>query len=324
MPLPTDSRTLADVAATTVDKYLPGVVDTVFQSNALWIRLAERERILVDGGDRLRQAIQYDKLNAGWYSGLDTFDTSRKLTKVPMIFQWKQCWVNISIDGLSMLQNSGAAKMLDMVETEMDGARLTVSDLLGIGVFGDGTGSATPTKALDGLLAAVDDGTNYSTYGGLSRSGGDAIATAVSGIYDATAGAITLPDINTQMGKATIQPEKPDLIATTQTLWNKLWERVQPTQRYPTGPAFDAIARVGFDVININGAAVIVDSHVPAGHAFGLNTSYVKLIMHRDRDFHFTGFKSPINQDAVVGQVLWAGNLVIQRPGSNFHMAGRT
>ena len=70
--------------------------------------------------------------------------------------------------------------MIEMVESELDGARLTASDLLGIGLMGDGTGSVTSTKALDGLLAAVDDGTNYATYLGLSRTGGDAIATALT------------------------------------------------------------------------------------------------------------------------------------------------
>jgi hypothetical protein len=60
----------------------------VFQSNPLWIRLASRERILLDGGDKIRQPIIYDKLNSNWYSGIDTFDVSRRLTKVPLLFNW--------------------------------------------------------------------------------------------------------------------------------------------------------------------------------------------------------------------------------------------
>ena len=106
--------------------------------------------------------------------------------------------------------------------------------------------------------------------------------------------------------------------------WNKLWDRVQPQQRYPTGPGFDGLAKIGFDVININGAAVIVDSHIASGYGFGINSNYVKLIMHRERDFHFTGFKTPINQDAVVGQILWAGNLVVSSPRMHFQWRGKT
>lgn len=157
MPLPSDTRALADIAATTLDTFLDGLIDNIFASNAVWIRMAAQERILLDGGEKIRQGIVYDKLNAGWYSGLDTFDISRKLTKVPLIFNWKQVYVDITIDGLSMLQNSGAAKVIDMVEAEMDTARLTIADLLGTGVFGDGTGNVTPAKAIDGLLVAIDD-----------------------------------------------------------------------------------------------------------------------------------------------------------------------
>lgn len=320
MGLPSDSRQLADIAATTLDTYLKDLVENVFNSNALWVRLASRDRIMLDGGDKIRQSIIYDKLNSDWYTGLDEFDVTRKLTKVPLIFTWKQAYANISIDGLSMLQNSGAAKVIDLVETEMETAKLTISDMLGTGVFGDGTGTVTSAKALDGLLVAVDDSTNYSTYGGVSRATADAVGLAIRGIYNATGGTFSLPAVNTEFGRATIQPEKPDLLCTTQTLWNKFWERVQPSQRTPSGPGFDDLARIGFDTINFNGAAVTVDSHCATGYLFGLNTKNVKLLVHRDRDFHFTGFKIPINQDAIVGQILWAGNLVVPSPRLHFQM----
>ena len=71
MALPTDSRQLADVAASAVDSYLPGLIDLFFNSNAMWVRLASKERAILDGGDLIRQPILYDKLNAGSYSGLD-------------------------------------------------------------------------------------------------------------------------------------------------------------------------------------------------------------------------------------------------------------
>jgi hypothetical protein len=221
-----------------------------------------------------------------------------------------------------MLQNAGAARVIDLVEVEMDTARLTLADTLGTGIMGDGTGTVTAAKAPDGLLRAIDDNTNYATYGGVSRAGSDVVATAIKGVYDATGGPISLSAVNAQFGTATIQPEKPDLIATTQTLWTKLWDRAQPSQRTPSGPGFDDLARVGFDAINFNGAATVVDSHVQAGYLWGLNTKYIALIMHSQRDFHFTGFKIPINQDAIVGQILWAGNLVVKSPRLSFQMRG--
>jgi|SRR3990167_9416633 len=88
MPLPSDTRQLADIAATTLDTFLGDTIDNVFKSNPLTIRLTTRERILLDGGEKIRQSIIYDKMNSDWYTGLDTFDIARKQTKLPLIFDW--------------------------------------------------------------------------------------------------------------------------------------------------------------------------------------------------------------------------------------------
>lgn len=323
MANPTDTRTLADVAASAVDAYLPGLVDLVFTSNPLWIRLASKERVILDGSDQIRQPVLYDKLTGGSYSGLDTFDTTRKATKTVMQFDWSQYYVNLTVDGRTVLKTSGAGtRILDLVESEMETARLTLADLLGADLYLDGTGNTN--KALLGLIAAVDDGTNVPTYGGIPRIANGLQGTAVQGNLNTTGGALSIALINTAMGTATIQPHRPDLIITTQSLWDRFWERAQPQQRDPSGPGFDDLARVGFTAINFNGAAVVVDSHVASGNLWLLNSDYFKLIIHEDRDFSFTGFQKPTNQDAMVGQVLWAGQLVCQSPRLSTRMTSLT
>jgi len=323
MPNPTDSRTLADVAASAVDSYLPGLIDLFFNSNALWIRLTSKERVVLDGGDQVRQPILYDQLNGNSYSGLDTFDISRRPSKTVLQFDWAQYYANLTVDGRTILKTSGAgSRVLDLVEAEMETCRLTLAELLGTDLFLDGTGNSN--KAILGLIAGIDSGTNVATYGGINRNDGSVQATAVQGNLNTTGGVLSLPLVNTAMGSATIQPHRPDLIITTQAMWNRFWERVQPSQREPSGPGFDDLARVGFSAINFNGAAVVVDSHVASGNAWLLNTDFIKLIIHRDRDFQFTGFQKPTNQDALVGQLLWAGQLVVQSPRLQTRMTGLT
>ena len=313
MANPTDSRTLADVAATTVDAYLPGLIDNFFNSNPLWLRLASKDRVLLDGGDKIRQPIIYDKMIGGSYSSNDTFDIQRVQTKTVMQFSWSQYFVNLTIDGLTMLQNEGGAtKVMDLVEAEMETARLSLAEYLGVDLFLDGT--ANSSKAILGLIAGIDDGTNVASYGGITRSANGAQGTAVTGNLNTTGGALNLPLLNTIMGSATIQPARPDMLITTQTMWNKAWDRVQPQQRFPSGPGFDDLVKVGFNAINLNGAALVVDSHVASGNMWFLNTDYIKLIIHKSRDFHFTGFQKPTNQDILVGQIFWAGQLVVVAP----------
>lgn len=320
MANPTDSRELADIAATAVDAYLPGLIDLVFNSNALWVRLASKERVLLDGADKIRQPILYDTLNGGSYSGLDTFDTTRKQTKTVMQFDWAQYWAGLTVDGTTIIKTSGSGtRVMDLVEAEMETARLTLANLLGTDLYLDGT--ANSGKALLGLIAAVDDGTNVATYGGITRDS-SAQGTAVKAILNTTGGALNLALVNTAMGQATIQPHRPDLIVAPQAMWDRFWERTQPQQHDVTGPGFDDLARVGMRAINFNGAAVVVDAKPASGNLWLLNTDFIRLIIHRDRDFKFTGFKTPTNQDALVGQILWAGQLVCQAPRLNARMTG--
>ena len=323
MALPNDSRQLADVAAAAVDSYLPGLIDLFFNSNALWIRLASKERVILDGGDLIRQPILYDQLNGASYSGLDTFDITRRPTKTVLQFDWSQYYVNLTVDGRTILKTSGAgSRVLDLVEAEMETARLTIANLLGTDLYLDGTGNSN--KALLGLVAAIDSGTNVASYGGISRTDGSVQATAVTGNLNTTGGALNLALINTAMGVATIQPHRPDLLVTTQTLWDRFWERGQPSQREPVGPGFDDLGRAGFTAINFNGSAVVVDSHCATGNLWQINTDFIKLIIHKDRDFQFTGFQKPTNQDALLGQILWAGQLVCQSPRLQARMTGLT
>ena len=322
MPNPTDSRVLADVSAAAVDTYLPGLIDLFFNSNPLWIRMASKERMVLDGGDKVRQPILYDRLNVDSYTGQDTFDISRRPTKTVMQFDWAQYWTNLTVDGTTLIKTSGSgSRILDLVESEMETGRLSLSNRLGTDLFLDGTGNSS--KNILGLIAAVDDGTNVLTYGGMTRDS-SVQGTAVKGNLNTTGGALSLALVNTAMGAATIQPNRPDLIVTTQAMWDRFWERSQPAQREPSGPGFDDLARVGFSAINFNGAAVVIDSHVASGNAWLLNTDFFKLLIHRDREFTFTGFQKPTNQDVMVGQILWAGQLVCTSPRLNTRMTGLT
>ena len=323
MASPNKTTVIEDIASTTLENIIPVLVDNVFKSNPVFVRLWERENIMLDGGRDVRQPIIFGKMPRGFYRGLETFDTSRVKTKTSLIFDWKQVFVNITIDGLTDLQNSGASEVIDIVTSEMTTAELSIRDMLGFSLYRDGAVAFTDPddstqlwgagKGLTGLEVAIDDGSNFAAYGGVTRSSGSEGA-AVKGNLDATGGSLTLDLLQSRFGDATIEPEKPDLIITTQTLWNKIWARVQPQQRFPTGPGFDDVARAGFAAINFNGAAIVADSHIQSGRVYLLNTKFIKMIIHQDRNFTPTGWKVPTNQDARIQQILWAGELVVQSP----------
>ncbi len=333
MGLPTKSQVIEDIASTTTQHILPTLIDNVFKANPLFVRMATRENLLLDGGLDVRQPIIYGKMPRGFYKGLKNFDTSRRKTKTSMIFDWKQAYVNITVDGLSMLQNGGGDAVIDLVESEMTTAEMSLRDALGFAIYRDGaTAFSDPDdstvlweagEGFTGIEVAIEDGTNFNAYGGVTRDTSPE-GTAVKGQYDGTGGATSLDLLQTDFGLCVIEPERPDLIVTTQTVWNKIWARLQPQQRFPQGAGFDDLANVGFQVLNFNGAAVVVDSHCQSGRAYMLNTKFIKLIIHQDRNFEPTNWKYPTNQDSMIQQILFAGELVCQSPRLNCQIRNLT
>lgn len=320
---PTLTEILDNVGSTTVSARIKDIVDNFFLSNPFAARLLQRDHVKEDGGKDIRQPLIYEKLPGGSYSGLDTFDISKREVLTELVFNWKQYYVDITVDGLSMLQNAGGKKIFDLVSFQMDLAEMTFAELIGVDLQGDGTGNSN--KAITGLRAACDNGDTVASYGGITRSStANTPGYAVRGNINTTGGALTLPLVNTEMGTATIGKEKPDLGLTTQTLWNKLWERVQPAQRFNAGNAGSKIAEAGFDSIRLNSCDFVVDSHVASGRLWLLNTKWFKLIIHSQRMLTPTGWKYPVDQDAAIQQLLWAGELVCQSPRLQSLMTGLT
>ena len=316
MALPTDSRTINDVVSATRDAMRPDLIDGLFQSNALFARLYSRGKVTIQGGEEIRVPFIYDKLPGGWYTGLGPFVTTEKQTHTVMRFDWKSLYTEITLPGIDVFKNSGAHQIFDIVAAKLTNARMTLADMLGTELYNDGTEA---TK-LTGLRHATN---TTGTYGGIARGTG-AIADAVEGNVDATGGSITMPFINSLMGTASAGgAEKPDLLITTQTLWDALWTRVQPQQRYPN-PSQEDIANVGFSVININGAAVTVDSHCTSGYLFGLNTKYIEFIVGEGKDFYVRGPYEMYNQDGFTAQILLYCELIVQSPRLCFQASGLT
>ena len=310
--VPTLAEVLNNVGTATISARLPGLQDNFYGSNPLTKRLLDRDKIIEDGGKDVRQRIIYEKKPGGSYAAGDTFTNERRETKTEMVFDWKLYHVDIVLYGLDLLKNAGGKMIHDLVSDEMDEAELSAAEYLGVDVF-TGTGS----NKLTGLRVAFDDGTTYTTYGQIPRSTTAATAgLAVSGTTTTTAATtFSLPQMNTFMQRAAIGNRSCDMIVTTQTLWNKWWERAQPSQRIEQGGRKDTpVANLGFKTIYQNGAEVVVDSHCQASHVYFINTDFLKLVVHKSRTWTPSGWLYPTNQDSVINHLYFAGELVCKSP----------
>lgn len=322
MALPTlTADQIEDIYATTFNQKMPEIIDGVYGSNPTLGILREKGGIVLDGGRRIEQNFIYGKLRGGSYGRGDPFDTSRQNTKTAFIIDWKLHYVNITIDGLDDIQNAGASAAFDSADLKAQEAELTLKDNLGGELYGIGTDNGG--NALDGLPAWIDDGTNIASIGGVTRDT-STTGTAAKAQYDATGGSWTIPVLQSPYGKSTVENEKVDLITTTQTLWDAMMTRVQPQQRYPVGGQYDLLAQIGFDSIRYLRAAIVVDSHVQAGRAYGQNTNFIKLVVSTARQGSMRGWMPTSNKDERVNQLLWAGNVVVGGPRFCFQQRGLT
>jgi hypothetical protein len=292
----------------THDHIQPTVVDAIFTDNATYATLEANNRVVVRGGDSITWPVMFDKLNFVTYRGMTPFPSQEKQIQKRALVEWKQAAVDIVVSSFDAKRARGPLAVMDLMEELRQAATLAAADGMGTQLYGDGTGNSG--LDLDGAKVGMDDGTAYDSYAGFSRSS----YSWWKGNVDSTGGAWTTSSTNTSYGSATIGNQHPNLITTTQTLWNKAWERVQPQQRFEAGDERNRSARIGFDAIRFNGADLVHDAHSPSGYQTHWNTDWMELRVQEDSMFDWTGWKNPTAQDGQQGQLVFMGNFVFTNP----------
>jgi hypothetical protein len=307
--------TVLDLDVAVRANYLPNIINNAFKATPLLRRLIERKKVLLKGGFEIRQPFMYDKLPGGSFSGSGPFDVSYKQTHTWLKWDWKNNYVDVTIPGVDMAKADSPEEVIGLLDPKMEAAGFTIKDNLSKQLYGDGTGNAA--QDMDGLANAVDDGTNYPTYGGQSRADIPKLAANLN----AVGGAFSFDMMQASYGSATDGDEAPDLIVSSQSIWDKAWARSQPQQRIMMG---ESTAEVGFNAIRYNGAIWLPDNYCPAGTIFGLNTKYIELIINSNMNFLWTPPKSGTNEYAYIRQLLVMSNLICTAPWRQFQIQNVT
>lgn len=160
--------TYDDITATTRKHFRPALVDNIFNDIPLFKRFRERNAVSVRGGEKILQSLLYaTTTSVGSYSGYDVLSTTPNDQITAAEFNWKQSYVNITIDGLSVMKNAGPEAVFNLLQKRVQVAQLSLANDLATQLYSDGTGN--DSKDLTGLQAAIDNGDNVATYGGIAR-----------------------------------------------------------------------------------------------------------------------------------------------------------
>ena len=106
--------------------------------------------------------------------------------------------------------------------------------------------------------------------------------------------------------------DKVDLIVADQTFYKRFWDNLQDIQRITSSDegvaGFQTLKFVTADVV-MDGGPAIHNSGIPALHMYFLNTDFLHFKVHSETNFVPFDQKNPVNQDALVVPILFAGNL---------------
>jgi hypothetical protein len=182
-------------------------------------------------------------------------------------------------------------------------------------------------QQLVGLPAAIDDGTNLVTYGGLSRTTNQ----FWKSLFVSTSGAPQRSNALTFIAQTTkVTGEMPSMGIMGFGTWTALAQDFLGNERYNITPGsqFGADNKVGslFRALDVAGVPIYADPYCPEGTLYLLNTNYLSLYLHEKAAFSFTGFEStlPNNQLGYVGAVLSLLELVNVKPRAHARIAGYT
>jgi len=301
--------------STTLANYRDQMTDNIFTARPLTNFLMDKGRIrMLDGGTKIVEPLVYG-LNGtvGSYSGYDTISLTAQEGMSAAEYDWKQYAASIAISGIEEAKNNGEAAIINLLEAKIMQAEESMREGFNQMFFADGTGNSG--KDWLGLAAIVD---SAGTVGGINR------ATAGNEFWqsyeEGTAGALSLADMATAYNSVSVGNDHPDMVLTTQTLFEKYESLLQPQLRYTDAKTADA----GFQNLLFKSAPVTYDVHCQAGVMYFLNSKYLTLVGHSGKWFEQTDFVRPENLDARYALIMCYGNLTCRNAAKQGKLTGRT
>jgi len=342
------------VSALTRDKFIPILVDNIYNSNVLCYKLLKNAEKL-DGGVKIVTPIEYAKqdANQGWLTPGSGSATGQAMGEVAQKAEWSwaTAYNSIVVSGDEEYVNMGASQVVSMLKAKLSNAEKAIKDLFGSGIFNSGAvsngltslnGAGTVASGDNSALNIDGDANTFSAPGevdntvcGTARSLGgidsdgdtwwdakvgsfatfsdtDSTASTFDECVSVSNGVAEIVKKMTQMyGACSIDNDQPDLIVTTQTIYDAYESSIQGNKRFE-GDA--TLGDAGFQSLRFKGASVVVDSHCPAGHMYMLNTKYLDYKVHSKRNFSFEDFARLEASDKIQARIFWMGQLVCTAP----------
>lgn len=286
--------------ASTLQKYIPVLVDNVFTSKPLLFAIESFGQVeTLDGGTSIVQPLMYAELNnQGSYSGADVFLTDEDEGTTAAEFDWRGYYATIKLKNMDIAKNSGAPAVLRIVETEIRRAELSIAESLDRLFFLDGTGNANKDfLGLDAIVSAT------TPLGGINPNvaGSEYWRSNV----DSGSAMTDFSEIRQMYLACSEGNDYPTNIMTTESLYAGIDSMFEQRQRFQD-PTF---ANQGFETIMFHGAPISFDRNCQSGRIYFLNLDYIHMYKLGSRWFEMSDWLEPANQDVRIKKIVLNGQL---------------
>ena len=301
--------------STTLANYRDQLTDNIFTARPLTYFLQDKGRIrMLNGGTKIVEPLIYGQNSTvKSYSGYDSISLTAQTGITAAEYEWKQYAASIAISGIEEAKNNGEQEIINLLEAKIMQAEESMREGFNTMFFADGTGNSG--KDWNGLGNIVEAS---GTVGGINR--------ATSGneywrsYEENTATALTLAQMSTAYNSVSVGNDHPDMVLTTQTLFEKYEALLQPQLRYTDTRTADA----GFQNLLFKAAPVVYDEHCTAGIVYFLNSKYLTLVGHSGKWFSQTDFVRPEDLDARYALIMCYGNLTCRNAAKQGKLTAKT
>ncbi|CAB4151348.1 hypothetical protein UFOVP587_12 [uncultured Caudovirales phage] len=311
------------ILSTTLANYRDQLTDNIFTARPLTYHLMNKGRIrMVGGGTKIVEPLIYGQNSTvAPYSGYDTISLTPQTGISAAEYEWKQYAASIAISGIEEAKNNGEQEIINLLEAKIMQAEESMREGFNQMFFGNGTdtlgaGGTDSGKSWNGLGNLIESG---NTVGGINSASGQGNDWWRS-YEENTAGALTLAQMATAYNSVSVGSDHPDMVLTTQTLFEKYESLLQPQLRYTD----TSTANAGFQNLLFKSAPVTYDVHAPAGNMFFVNSKYMSLVGHSGKWFSNTEFVRPENMDARYALIMCYGNLTIRNRAKQGKLTAKT
>jgi hypothetical protein len=301
--------------STTLANYRSTLTDNVFTARPLTFKLMEKGRIrMLNGGTKIVEPLIYGQNDTvGSYSGFDTIALTPQTGISAAEYEWKQYAASISMSGIEEAKNNGEQEIINLLEAKIMQAEESLREGFNQMFFADGTGNGG--KDWNGLANLVEA---TGSVGGIDPA--DSGNSFWASYEENTSTALTLAQMSTAYNSVSVGNDHPDVLLTTQTLFEKYEALLLPVLRYTDSKTADA----GFQNLLFKSAPVMYDVHCPSGVFFFLNSKYITLVGHSGKWFQQTEFIRPEDLDARYALIMCYGNMTLRNRAKQGKLTAKT